>query len=418
MSLAFHPEQPGLLAAGGFNGEVYLWDFGREDTPLIATGPARVNEYLHREQINKIVWVKDQQTNVYQLLTVSNDGRILLWSLANQLAFPVAGFLVVPDADKPSSVSGGTSIGVGRRDWTTFVVGTEVGQVLRCSAMSLSVPSSLGAAWKPDAVKLLSWLPERSAFDVKTQVEQHARMHKLPGISLQTVYAARPELIKVFPSPVNFAFESHSGAVHSLDSSPSLHNFFLSCSTDGSIRVYNMLQRRSICALRPTLSEYMLCGGWSPIRPCVLAAGSSNGILYIYDLEKSPLHPVVSECVSEGALYGLSFNPKVQQLLATGDSEGVVRVWQMSESLWRLQPRESGLMELQQELEVVETRMGNIRMRLDALKQKSQLSQADREEARDLETQRLALEEQLSRLTKLVEARFLEVLHSGGDGVV
>ena len=58
-SLSFHPTEPSLLACGTFNGEIMFYDISKEE-PLICT--SRIDEYYHREPINKMIWVPE--TNI------------------------------------------------------------------------------------------------------------------------------------------------------------------------------------------------------------------------------------------------------------------------------------------------------------------------------------------------------------------
>lgn len=107
---------------------------------------------------------------------------------------------------------------------------------------------------------------------------------------------------------------------------------------------------------------------FSPIRPLVFAATSSDGFLYLYDLGANPLSPVaVLECPlqppvsAEDAAHeaarggakkpahkkssggdsthnrvtvtGLAFNPKQRGLIAACDYLGRVHIWKLS---WKL----------------------------------------------------------------------------------
>lgn len=55
MSLAFHPTQPAILAAGTFNGEVIIWDTAKENDMVLAS--SGIGEASHREPVTDIQWV-------------------------------------------------------------------------------------------------------------------------------------------------------------------------------------------------------------------------------------------------------------------------------------------------------------------------------------------------------------------------
>lgn len=125
----------------------------------------------------------------------------------------------------------------------------------------------------------------------------------------------------------------------------------------------------SIAGVNGTFSP-ISAASFSPNRPLVFACASSDGFLYIYDLQHSPLSPVaVLECPlqppvpsedstqnhgnanvspkKKGAakrtgaeaahnrvtITGLAFNPKQRGLVAVCDYLGRVHIWKLS---WKL----------------------------------------------------------------------------------
>lgn len=59
---------------------------------------------------------------------------------------------------------------------------------------------------------------------------------------------------------------------------------FLTCSCDGSVRLYDIQDKRAIASFEPSFGEYLNCVQWSPFRAAVFACVSNTGFLYIYDL--------------------------------------------------------------------------------------------------------------------------------------
>lgn len=95
----------------------------------------------------------------------------------------------------------------------------------------------------------------------------------------------------IFSVPFNANYEKHMGPVLGLSSSPFVKRLFLSCSSDGSVRLYDVLNTRPILVFEPGYSEYLLDVAWSPFRPAVFAAASNTGNIYIYDLNQSKTSP-------------------------------------------------------------------------------------------------------------------------------
>ena len=169
----------------------------------------------------------------------------------------------------------------------------------------------------------------------------------------------------------------------------------MSSGGDGLVKLFHMLEKAPLLQWEPVplnangknslifWSNYrmMLCIGgtvsggqrsgpsfissvrFSPIRPCVFAASSSDGYLYLYDLSANmhtpvkileapftnPLTPAESAAApakgsggrskasenkhSRVGITGLAFNPKQRDLIAACDWLGRVHIWKLN---WRL----------------------------------------------------------------------------------
>jgi len=92
-SLAFHPQEPALLAGGSFNGDVLVWDLGADDDKLLCK--TVLNAYTHHEPVQQLTWTKLPGQG-YVLCSVSADGKMLVWSPANKLREPLLGFRLPP----------------------------------------------------------------------------------------------------------------------------------------------------------------------------------------------------------------------------------------------------------------------------------------------------------------------------------
>lgn len=123
--------------------------------------------------------------------------------------------------------------------------------------------------------------------EVKKKVERYVMDKGEKDIWAPTVYSAKPDLKLIFSVPFNANYEKHNGPVTGCSSSPFIKRLFLSCSSDGQIRMYDILNHRPLAIFEPGYSEYLLDIAWSPFRPSVFATISSGGSVYIYDLLKS-----------------------------------------------------------------------------------------------------------------------------------
>eukprot|EP00164_Ancoracysta_twista_P002990 GFYU01003986.1.p1 GENE.GFYU01003986.1~~GFYU01003986.1.p1 ORF type:complete len:534 (-),score=139.51 GFYU01003986.1:108-1709(-) len=315
MCIAFHPKAPSILCGGTFDGDVVVWDLNNEEEPTIMNTEAwsqsakdrsgsRKDTLCHEEPIAKVCWVPDpRDLNNFNIASISGDGTAFMWTMKNRLQTPFAGFRVARrDIGMKPVVHGGTSLSFVKNDWNQCLVGTEDGHVYE--------------------VILQNQFFDKGG-DVKTAIDR---------------------------SHITKEFDTHYGPVTSVEASPYARNVFLSCSTDGSVSVRTVAKSTSLVSFQPS-NKCLFAAKWSPFRPLVFAVGDSHGSLFVYDLNDSKVHPVVvlqvtddevtkdnyslSSAKKDNPIYTIAFNnhPTYNNMIATGDSTGVVKVWQLNTQL-------------------------------------------------------------------------------------
>ena len=164
MSVACHPEIPGIIAGGTFNGEVVIWDTAKEDSGEQQIACSAIDDYFHREPVVSVSWVYDSGEQCWNLASVSGEGKVLFWTLKNNLETPMFGHLLAVKAKGKSSrvVAGGTAMSfqMGGKHSSSFVVGAESGMLFRCNMRQMRArvtpPADAAAMWSPEAWALLS----------------------------------------------------------------------------------------------------------------------------------------------------------------------------------------------------------------------------------------------------------------------
>ncbi|XP_074149906.1 cytoplasmic dynein 2 intermediate chain 2 isoform X2 [Sminthopsis crassicaudata] len=238
MCLAFHPTQPSHIAGGLYSGEVLVWDMSRpEDSLLWRTG---MTDDTHTDPVYQVAWLPEpRHSHRFQLLSVSTDGKVLLWQAAGsgQLQLTEGFALVVQQIPRNTKLKkptrGETEVGVtalafSSFDPSLFILGTEGGFPLKCS----------------------------------TAVEVAALTRMPSSLPLR--------------APAQFTFSPHGGPIYSVSCSPFHRNLFLSAGTDGHIHLYSMLQAQPLTSLQLS-HKYLFSVRWSPVRPLVFAAASGEG---------------------------------------------------------------------------------------------------------------------------------------------
>uniref|UniRef100_A0A452QPB1 Cytoplasmic dynein 2 intermediate chain 2 n=2 Tax=Ursus TaxID=9639 RepID=A0A452QPB1_URSAM len=304
MCLAFHPTQPSHVAGGLYSGEVLVWDVSNPEDPLLwRTG---LTDDTHTDPVYQVVWLPEpRHSHRFQVLSVATDGKVLLWQGvgAGQLQLTDGFALVVQQLPRNAKLKkpprgetevGATAVAFSSFDPRLFVLGTEGGFPLKCSL----------AAEEAALTRMPSSVPLRA--------------------------------------PAQLTFSPHGGPIYSVSCSPFHRNLFLSAGTDGHIHLYSMLQAQPLASLQLS-HKYLFAVRWSPVRPLVFAAASGEGDVQLFDLQKSSQKPTVSikQTQDESPVYCLEFNRQQTQLLAAGDAEGTVKVWQLSTEFTEQGPRET-----------------------------------------------------------------------------
>ncbi|KAI8919937.1 WD40-repeat-containing domain protein [Powellomyces hirtus] len=326
MSIAFHPENPSLIAGGGFNGQIFVAQTkDPKNDPIVAI--SKMSDMTHQEPVAKVEWVPASKPGLYHIVSIGNDGKVLTWDLANDLAEPIFGSQLfmgaIPRHLRPSgttrteTILGGTSIAFPSENPITYIVATEAGYIAKCSR---SITTQLSA-------------------DPST-----------PNATFQL-----PPPSQRMANPMQFAYTPHTGPVNAISCSPFHRNLFVSGGSDGLIRLYNVLQAKPLLTFSPS-SLALYTSAFSPHRATVFAATSADGLLYIYDLAHSPSLPHTTLQVtskSTVAATALAFSKGRNEYLATGDAAGIVKVWRVASGLasesvgreWRCVEALGGLLE-------------------------------------------------------------------------
>lgn len=306
-ALCCHPNQPALIAGGLYNGEVVVWDTCQtQDTVLARTS---LSADSHREPVYKISWMPLQKKGEFGILSACSGGRVLLWNLDQSSLILISGYaLVLQQLPHSSSVGlkarGSSNIGVTALaqsfwDSDTFLIGSEGGLLLRC------------------------------AFSSQTVAEVPSE-----GQSV------------TFRAPAVFSFKKNCGPIYSIHYSPFHRNLFVSAGTDGLAHIHSLLHTNPMLSIRVS-DSYIYQVQWSPSRPLVFAAATSQGEVQIFDLGHGSLRPAAT--IEKGgngyAATSLAFNSQHTHLLAVGKTDGTVGIWQLSGDLTEQHPREMNQLE-------------------------------------------------------------------------
>jgi WD40 repeat protein len=122
-------------------------------------------------------------------------------------------------------------------------------------------------------------------------------------------------------------YSNHTGPVHKVKWSPFLSNVFLSCSSDWTVRLWNQENEDEVFKFqsgKDTINDI----AWSPQHSTYFASVSASGRLEIWDLEFSVLDPAINHVVLDRQFTAVQFG-LLSPTVLTGDDNGAVTVYKL-----------------------------------------------------------------------------------------
>ena len=319
MCISCHPQKPSLVAAGSYNGEIIVWDLTAPEQPL---GISPILEYTHKDFVVDLAWLWDSICGEWLIVSTSVDGKILFWSLSNSLKHPVRGLTLGTDGAEGS-----------RRKYPS---------AHGAKSFTFSKSSHANASTsKPQ------WLVVGQEGGALVRIQTS----KVLSQRLLTKEAFKSNSSELYPSVKKsndtFAHEGHIGPVNDTDSSAFHRNIFLTAGADGILKLFHMLEKSPMHQWEPapppgtkglsSSTSSLTAAQFSPNRPLVFATTSTDGFLYIFDLQTSSLAPSATlECPNDRpnelrtGLTGIAFNTKQREFIAACDQKGNVHIWKLN----------------------------------------------------------------------------------------
>jgi WD40 repeat protein len=235
-ALDFSKQHPMILAVGLSNGDVNIYDVKREGASWsVPVESSAGMPDSHLDPVWNLKWIVRGVERLETLVSISTDGRVLEWNLKKGLVMSKLMDLKKSGTGDGwiSNAAAGLSFDFHPEDATTYVTGTEDGNIHRCSV---------------------------------SYNEQY----------LET-------------------YSPHAGPVYRLRFSPRWSNVFMSCSADWTMNLYHLNHKVPLLSMRGSGETHPINDfAWCVDNATVFAAVTVDAKLQIWDLSVSSIDPVVS----------------------------------------------------------------------------------------------------------------------------
>jgi dynein intermediate chain 1 len=126
-------------------------------------------------------------------------------------------------------------------------------------------------------------------------------------------------------------YDGHHMAVYAVRWNHFHPKVFLSCSADWTVKLWEQSSKRALMSfdLASSVGDVV----WAPYSSTVFAAVTADGKVHVFDLNKNKNEPLCAQAVVKNAkLTRLCFNPK-EPILLVGDGRGTVLSLKLSPNL-------------------------------------------------------------------------------------
>ncbi|GMH81108.1 hypothetical protein TrVE_jg8642 [Triparma verrucosa] len=278
MCLDFHPQHPSLLAVGCYDGTVMVYDVRNKGMRPIYSSSIKTGK--HTDPVWQVFWQAEDLAKELNFFSISSDGRVANWIMSkNELKMePVMHLKLVntvkddPEETSLSGLAGGCCFDFNQTQEHLFVVGTEEGNIHKCS--------------------------------------------------------------KAYSGQYLETYEGHHMAVYSVKWNPFHERVFITCSADWTVKIWDHNLNYPIMSFDLGNAVGDVC--WSPYSSTIFAAVTSDGKVHVFDLAENKHEPLCEQKVVKRAkLTHVCFNER-DFMVIVGDDRGGVNSLKLSPNLRKL----------------------------------------------------------------------------------
>ena len=350
-----HPSISNIFIAGSFNGEIYYINLGNNDygKDLIEFSSV-IDSSFYKECVISVKFIK-YEDNIYYIVSISEDGRILIWNPIDRFKYPVMGFNLKFKIEKNTLPINPTYFINSPFDNFEYLIGTYDGNIYKSSFNKPNSESGShqdylfleknGVVWREKVRIFISNMKEKELSEMKSLIEKRCLDRGIINLDMEEFLKLRPDVNKIYKNALKMNFEKHFSYITSISENLFIKNLFITTSYDGSLRLYHGENRGNkyfysqICENKDKDNFiYYTYSTWSPYKPSLFIYGNSNGEINFDIITSKNTVKNVLKMNSNGfncSVVKIIYNPNENELnniIAIAYSDGIIELIQLSDS--------------------------------------------------------------------------------------
>lgn len=287
-----HPTISNIFIAGSYIGEIYYLNLANNDDKKdLIECISKIDSSFYKEEIISVKFVQ-MDNNIFYIVSISGDGRVLVWDPIEKLKYPVIGFNLKFSMNKNTLPINPTCFAASPHESFEFLLGTYDGNLYKCafprpnsesgSHQDYIFANKNGVVWREKVRILISNMKEKELLEMKNIIENICLDKGIINLDIEEFFKLRPEVNKIYKNALKAHFEKHYSLPTSIGYNSYIRNLFITTSYDGSLRLYHGERAGSKFFYERFLDEqsegnYYSFGTWSPYKPSLFVYGSSKG---------------------------------------------------------------------------------------------------------------------------------------------
>ena len=350
-----HPSISNIFIAGSFNGEIYYINLGNNDygKDLIEFSSV-IDSSFYKECVISVKFIK-YEDNIYYIVSISEDGRILIWNPIDRFKYPVMGFNLKFKIEKNTLSINPTYFINSPFDNFEYLIGTYDGNIYKSSFNKPNSESGShqdylfleknGVVWREKVRIFISNMKEKELSEMKSLIEKRCLDRGIINLDMEEFLKLRPDVNKIYKNALKMNFEKHFSYITSISENLFIKNLFITTSYDGSLRLYHGENRGNkyfysqICENKDIDNFiYYTYSIWSPYKPSLFIYGNSNREINFDIITSKNTVKNVLKMNSNGfncSVVKIIYNPNENELnniIAVAYIDGIIELIQLSDS--------------------------------------------------------------------------------------